>query len=472
MTLRLFNTLGRTLQEFTPIQAGYVGMYACGPTVWNYAHIGNWRTYVFEDLLRRTLEYNGFNVRHIMNITDVGHLTDDADEGEDKIILSAREKGKSVWEIADFFTQAFFTDLKRLNILTPTVSCRATDHIDDMIELIKRIEKNDCAYQAGGNVYFDTSRFPEYGKLALLDRQALKAGARIGVDGNKKNPADFVLWFTKSKFEHQAMLWNSPWGRGYPGWHIECSAMSMKYLGEHFDIHCGGIDHISVHHTNEIAQTEAATGKKWVNYWIHGEYLLIDKAKMAKSAGNFITLDTLQKNGFHPLDYRYFCLGGHYRSQLQFSFESLESAKIARDNLVERMKRLMEKTPPKKLKEISGKARLHLDAFKGHLWEDLNLPRCLAEMWGVLKDPDIEESEKLSLVLDMDRVLGLNLEEIPLNKEQVDEGVLELIRERESARKNRDFKRADEIRNKLKARNILIEDTPEGTRWKIRKKCV
>ena len=345
MELKLWNTMGRELQVFTPIQDGKVGMYCCGLTVYNYAHIGNLRSYLFEDFARRTLEYFGSTVRHVMNVTDVGHLTGDTDEGEDKMLKGAREKGMTVWEIAEFYTKAFFRDFELLRCSMPTVICRATEHIQDMIDLISRIEAKGFTYVSGGNVYFDISKFPDYGKLALLDQQQLRAGARITVDEGKKNPADFVLWFTKSKFEHQAMLWDSPWGRGYPGWHIECSAMSMKYLGEHFDIHCGGADHIPVHHTNEIAQSEAATGSRWVNYWLHGEWLLLEKEKMAKSSGNFITLATLTEKGYDPLDYRYFCLGAHYRTQLAFSWESLDAARTGRQGVVDKIVQLKAQAP-------------------------------------------------------------------------------------------------------------------------------
>ena len=262
MELKLFNTMGRRMETFAPITDKKVGMYTCGLTVYNFAHIGNLRSYVFEDILRKTLEYCGYQVRHVMNVTDVGHLTGDTDEGEDKMVKSSRETGRTVWEIAEFYTKAFFRDFTLLRCAMPTVVCKATDHIQDMIDLIRRIEANGFTYSAGGNLYFDIARFPDYGKLALLDQQDLRAGARVVVDQGKRNPFDFALWFTKSKFEHQAMLWDSPWGRGYPGWHIECSAMSMKYLGEHFDLHCGGIDHVPVHHTNEIAQSEAATGQE------------------------------------------------------------------------------------------------------------------------------------------------------------------------------------------------------------------
>ena len=470
MALKLYNTMGRTVQDFKPINESEVGLYGCGPTVYNYAHIGNLRTYVFEDLLRRTLEYLGYNVRHVMNITDVGHLTDDADEGEDKMEKSAREKGKTVWEIAEFFTKAFFNDTEKLNILSPHVSCKATEHIQEMIDLIKTLEEKGFTYEAGGNIYFSIDKFPAYGKMALLDRQKLAAGARIEVDSNKKNPHDFVLWFTNSKFENHAMMWDSPWGRGYPGWHVECSAMSMKYLGEQFDIHCGGIDHVSIHHTNEIAQTEAATGKKWVNYWLHGEFLVMNKAKMAKSAGNFLTLSLLEEKGYDPLDYRYFCLGGHYRSQLQFSWESLESAKTARGNLSEKVRNLLENGSKKDTASLQGPASVYLEDFRNSISDDLNLPKALAVLWTLLKDKELSDSDKLTLVSDFDKVLGLKLEESAAadkkENDNIDQKIIDLIKEREEARKVKDFARSDEIRDQLKEMGIEIKDTADGTKWK------
>ena len=462
--------MGRTIQEFKPINMSEVGLYGCGPTVYNFAHIGNLKTYIFEDLLRRTLEYLGYNVKHVMNITDVGHLTDDADEGEDKMEKSAREKGQTVWEVAEYYTKAFFNDTEKLNILNPHISCKATDHIKEMIDLIRTLEEKGFTYEAGGNIYFSIDKFPDYGKLALLDRQKLNAGARIEVDSNKKNPHDFVLWFTKSKFENHAMLWDSPWGKGYPGWHVECSAMSMKYLGEQFDIHCGGIDDVSIHHTNEIAQTEAATWKKWVNYWLHGEFLVMNKAKMAKSAGNFLTLAVLEEKGYDPLDYRYFCLGGHYRSQLQFSWESLDSAKTARGNLVEKIKMLMENSTRIPLDSISKAAEKYLEDFRTSISEDLNLPKVLAVVWTLLKDSALSDSEKLTLLLDFDRVLGLDLERKAEsndnNKNEIDQKVFDLIKEREEARKAKDFAKSDEIRDLLKEMGIAIKDTADGTKWK------
>ncbi len=464
MELSFYNTLGRQLMPFIPLEKGKAGMYTCGPTVYNYAHIGNLRTYLFEDFLRRVLEFMGFQVKHVMNVTDVGHLTDDADSGEDKMLKSSRESGRSVWEIAEMYTRAFFRDTDRLNILRPTITCKATEHIPEMIQLVQRLEERGFTYESGGNIYFSIDRFPDYGKLALLDIQDLKAGARTGIDSNKRNPHDFVLWFTRSKFEHQTMLWDSPWGKGYPGWHLECSAMSMKYLGEQFDIHCGGVDHIPVHHTNEIAQSEAATGKKpWVRYWLHGEFLLIDREKMSKSKGGFLTLERLIEEGFDPLDYRYFCLGGHYRSQLQFSFEGLKAAQTARKNLIERISRWERPRPEDKI-PCSEKGNMYLENFRSHLSMDLNTPQALADLWALVKDPDLDQREKHQLVQEMDRVLGLHLTDFV--EEPLDPELDALIQEREQARKARDFVRSDEIRNLLKSRGILLEDTPSGTRWK------
>ena len=473
-TVRFFNTLGRELQEFRPITPGKVGFYGCGPTVYNYAHIGNLRTYVFEDVLTRTLRYLGYEVTHVMNLTDVGHLTGDDDTGEDKMVKSAQERGKTVLEVAQFYTDAFFHDTDRLNIARPTIVCKATEHVRDMIALIRRIEANGYTYQAGGNLYFDVSKFPGYGALALLNLDDLKAGARIEVDANKRNPYDFVLWFTKGKFEGQALTWDSPWGRGYPGWHIECSAMSMKYLGESFDIHAGGIDHIPIHHTNEIAQSEGATGHKWVNYWLHGEFLVVGKDKMSKSKGGFLTLQTLIDSGYDPLDYRYFILGGHYRSQLQFSYDALEGARASRMSLVDRVCALRAKGSPAALDSVGDKARAYLDAFREHLANDLSSPRALAEAWGVLRDPEVGAPDSLACVLDMDRVLGLRLAEAveaslaaPANEDPALVAEVEaLIAKRADAKKARDWALADSIRDSLKARGILLADGPTGTTWK------
>ncbi len=487
MALTLYNTLGRELQTFSPIVPGKVGFYGCGPTVYNYAHIGNMRAYVTHDILVRALRYLGYETRHVMNVTDVGHLSGDDDSGEDKMVRSAAERGKSVLEIAEYYADAFFRDAARLNVERPDVVCRATEHIDDMIALIQRIEARGFTYSAGGNLYFDVSKFPSYGELALLRLEDLKSGARVAVDENKRNPQDFALWFTKSKFENQALVWDSPWGRGYPGWHIECSAMSMKYLGETFDIHAGGIDHIPVHHTNEIAQSEAATGKKWVNYWVHNEFIVLDKGKMSKSKGGFITLQTLVDDGYDPLDYRYFLLGGHYRSQLQFSTESLDGARNARKALLERLAALAAKAkvipegaksgtvgPGLDAASLSPEGKQILDAFVAHISADLATPRVLAELWGLVRNTDLAAEEVLALAFEMDRVLGLSLAEgvqEALAGPAVDPAFAQeiegLIAQRAQAKKEKNWALADSIRDNLKARGITLEDGSSGTVWRL-----
>ena len=473
LPLQLFDSLSREKRDLEPMEEGKVRLYTCGPTVYQYAHIGNLRTYIFEDLLVRTLRFFGYQVRHVMNITDVGHLTDDADEGEDKMLKGAREQRKSVWEIAELYKEAFFNDLEALNITMPDITCRATEHIQDMIELIRRIETAGFTYQAGGNLYFDVGKASDYGKLTHQNREDLKAGARIAVDPNKRNPHDFVLWFTRSKFEHQSMLWDSPWGRGYPGWHIECSAMSMKYLGEQFDIHCGGIDLIPVHHTNEIAQSEAATNKKpWVKYWLHGEFLVLAKEKMAKSAGNFLTLSSLREGGYDPLDYRYFCLGAHYRSPLQFSFEALDAARSGRLNLVERILRLKEDAPAvEPATALRGKAEALLRSFRGDMANDLNAPKALGSFWELIKDEQVAAQQKLGALLEMDRVLGLGIASIEAEEldPEFEAEVQALVDEREKARRDKDYVRADEIRKQLRQKQVILEDTPSGPRWKKEK---
>ena len=396
-----------------------------------------------------------------MNITDVGHLTGDGDDGEDKLGKRSRETGKSVWEIADFYTKAFFADEKDLDIIRPDIICKATDHIQDMIDLIKRLEDRGHTYTSGGNVYFSIDTIDDYGKLARLNLDDLKSGARIEVDSNKRNPKDFVLWFTNSKFKDQAMTWDSPWGRGYPGWHIECSAMSMKYLGEQFDIHCGGIDAIPVHHTNEIAQSEAATGHTWVNYWCHGEFLVNDKGKMSKSTGEFLTLSLLKEKGYDPLDYRYFCLSGHYRSQLMFSYEALDHARAARKGIVQKVAELKAAAAP--AAEPSEEARKYMADFDSAMENDLSAPQALSVLHLLLKSP-ISPSDKLAAIYHMDGILGLDLESVEPYKEEKIGGDEEwaLVEERAKAKKERNYQRADEIRAELLKRGYIVKDTPSG----------
>jgi cysteinyl-tRNA synthetase len=456
--------MNRKIEPFIPLDEKSVGMYCCGPTVYNYAHIGNLRTYIFEDLLHRILTYAGYDLKHVMNITDVGHLSDDGDEGEDKMVKRSKEVGQSVYDIAKMYTTAFFDDTNSLNIITPDIACKATEHIQQMIDLIKRLEENGHTYISGGNVYFSIDTFPEYGKLARLNLEQLQSGARIEVDENKRNPKDFVLWFTKSKFENQAMTWPSPWGVGYPGWHIECSAMSMYYLGESFDIHCGGIDHVSVHHTNEIAQSEAATGKKWVNYWVHGEFLINETGKMSKSKGSFLTISVLKEKGYAPLDYRYFCLGGHYRSQLVFSWKSLDAAKNGRKNLMKGIA-LLPIDATKTVKEITNESALHyLEQFREHISVDLHIPQALALLWTLLKDSSVEDVDKVALIREMDLIFGLNLLEAESNtiEESIPQEIQELVEKRDQAKKDKNYPLADEVRAIVEGKGYLIKDTKDG----------
>ena len=456
MALKLYNTLTRQKEDFVPIKPPHVGMYTCGPTVYNYAHLGNLRAYVFEDLLKKTLIYNGYKVKHVMNITDVGHLTSDADSGEDKIEKTAKEKKQTPQQIADFYTRAFKKNLKDLNIAEPNIWCKATATIKDQIKLIQRLEKNGYTYVGqNGNVYFDTSKFKNYGELARQKIENLKSGARVDIDPNKKNPYDFVLWFSTggSKFQGHLLKWMSPWGEGWPGWHIECSAMSMKYLGEHFDIHCGGVDHIPVHHTNEIAQSEGATGKKWVNYWLHNEFLLMDKEKMAKSAGEFITLETLIAKNFNPLAYRYLCLGAHYRSQLNFSWESLNGAQNALNNLYQTIS---------SFKRPSQTSLEYQEKFRQAISDDLDSPKALAVVWDLVKS-SLPAEIKLATLFDFDRVLSLDLKKIWQETKKIPAKIKELAKERETARANKNWAQADKLRDKIKKLGYSIDDTPTGS---------
>ncbi|MEK6900163.1 MAG: cysteine--tRNA ligase, partial [Nanoarchaeota archaeon] len=441
-------------EKFTPLKST-VGMYCCGPTVYNYMHIGNLRSFLFEDILRRTIQFNKFKVKQVMNITDVGHLSGenegDADSGEDKMLKGAKREGKSVSEIAKFYTEAFIKDTEKMNLLPPTTLCKATEHIKEQIAMIRKLEKGGYTYFSGGNVYFDTKTAADYGKLALLKLDA-EVKSRVEADTHKRNPSDFVLWFTKSKFQEQEMKWDSPWGKGYPGWHIECSAMATKYLGKQFDIHCGGIDHIPVHHTNEIAQSESANGKKpWVKYWLHNEFLVLEGQKMAKSGGNFITLSTLEEKGFDPLDYRYLCLGAHYRKQLMFSYESLQGAQIARKKLMDKLSVLSASG-----KKHPAKIKKYLASFTKEINDDLNTPKALAVLWETLKDDSLEDIDKISLILEFDKVLGLNLKPIKKEKTSIPEEVKDLAELRQLARINKDWKKADELREKIKELGYIV----------------
>jgi len=460
--IKLYNTLTRKKEDFKPIKKNQVGLYTCGLTVYNYAHIGNLRTYIFEDILKRVLLYRGYKIKHVENVTDVGHLTSDADEGEDKLMRALKREGKpinkiSMLELSKYYTKAFYEDRKKLNILKPDIICKASEHIKEMIELIKKIEKNGYTYKTNVGLIFDTSKFKNYTKLAKLKLEKQKFGKRVEIDPERKNPSDFALWLTNQP--NHIMQWDSPWNRGFPGWHVECSAMSMKYLGKHFDIHCGGIDHIPVHHTNEIAQSEAATGKKWVNYWLHGNFLVLGKDKMAKSTGEFITIQNLIDKKYNPLVYRYLTLTAHYRSELTFNWEVLKSAQNAYNNLKEKIKEIKANPFSKKIQNN------YKEQFITAINDDLNMPQALAVLWNLIKDNSIDNKEKYQLIKDFDKVFALDLTK--LKEDKIPQEILKLAKKRELARKNKDFKKADQIRNLIRKKGYQIEDSEIG--FKIKK---
>jgi cysteinyl-tRNA synthetase len=458
--LKLYNTLSRKKEVFKSLKNKKVGLYTCGPTVYWYAHIGNLRTYIFEDILKRVLEYNGYKVKHVMNITDVGHLTSQADTGEDKIELAAKRERKTAWEITDFYTKAFKKDLKLLNIKTPDILVKATETIKDQIKLIQILEKKNFTYKISDGIYFDSSKLKTYGRL-WPKRMKLKAGARVEMVPGKKNLTDFALWkFTPPGVKRQ-MEWDSPWGRGFPGWHTECVVMSVKNLGVPFDIHCGGIDHVLIHHTNEIAQAEAAYGKILANYWLHGEFLTVEGEKMAKSEGNIFTLEDLMKKGFIPLAYRYLCLEAHYRSKLNFTFEGLKASQNALENLYEKIREMRIGI---KKKELGIREKSYQKKFLEFINDDLNTPKALALMWDLIGDENVSNQEKYKLLLDFDKVFGLNFGKIKILK--IPPEIRKLVEVREVYRKKGDWKLADEIRRKIKDLGYQIEDTKEGPKIK------
>ncbi len=453
MTIQLYDTYTRSVRPFEPLHDNEVGLYTCGPTVYDYAHIGNLRTYVFEDILRRTLEFNGYQVKHVMNITDVGHLTSDADTGEDRMEKGSRRTGKSAWEIAAMYTQEFQKDMERLNIQQPTVWSRATDHIQEQIDFIKCIQENGFTYRTSDGIYFDTSKLKDYGHLARLDVAGLQAGTRIEM-GEKRNATDFALWKFSPENEQRQMEWPSPWGTGFPGWHIECSAMSAKYLGDYFDIHCGGEDHIPVHHTNEIAQTEACYGTRLANFWMHGYFLQIGESRMGKSLGNFLRVQTLIDEGYDPLAYRFFLLGAHYRAKLTFTWESLEAAARAFDRL---RQSVYEWGEPGSVDED------FVERFQKEINEDLNMPRALALTWELVKS-ELPPATKKATILQFDRVLGLRLAEWQPKEEAVPGEILALVEQRTQARKEKRWQDADSLRKQVTEAGYEIEDTPQGPR--------
>lgn len=463
--LKLFNTLTRKKEIFAPLKNKKVGLYTCGPTVYQYAHLGNLRTYIFEDILKRALLINGYKVKHVMNITDVGHLVSDADEGEDKIEREARRAKKSAWDIARFYEDVFKKDIADLNILPPDVWCRATEHIEEQIKLIKKLEKNGYTYRVSDGIYFDSSKFRGYGKLAEKNIKGIKAGARVK-QGEKRNPTDFALWKFSDPAQKREMEWDSPWGKGFPGWHLECSAMSMKYLGETIDIHCGGIDHIQIHHTNEIAQSEGATGKPFVRYWLHGNFLIMGD-KMSKSLGNIITLNDIKKRGFDPLDFRYFILTAHYRSPLAFSWKALEAARAARQNLATFLQEMRVATPDKTLKKSNNRVLATYQArFQKAVNDDLALPTALSVLWELVaaarKTPHPPFAAVLNTIFWFDHVLWLNLKHAASGKETPPPEVEELAAEREKKRAAGDFAGADALRKHIQSLGWQINDTSNG----------
>ncbi len=449
MTLSLYDTYTRSLREFEPLNPPEVGLYTCGPTVYNYAHIGNLRTYIFGDLLKRALLLNGYRVKHVMNITDVGHLLSDGDEGEDKMEMSARRTGKSAWELAEIYTAAFKEDMVRLNITEPTIWCRATDHIQEQIETVQCIEANGYTYRTDDGIYFDTSKLDDYGYLARLDVEGLQAGARVTV-GQKRNRTDFALWKFSPEDRQRQMEWDSPWGVGFPGWHIECSAMSAKYLGSYFDIHCGGEDHINVHHSNEIAQTQACYGTRLANFWLHAYFLTVDSGRMGKSAGNFLRVQDLLDRGYDPLAYRYLCLGAHYRSHLTFSWDTLDAAVTGLDRLRDFVYRW---GAPGRISES------WMDTFAAFVNDDLNIARAIALAWDLTKS-DLSDADKKATMLKFDEVLGLRLGE--WTPAAVPTEMLELAEKRQAAREGKQWAEADALRDQITEAGYEVRDTPDG----------
>lgn len=467
--LSFYNTLTRKVERFIPNEDGKVAMYTCGPTVYHFAHIGNLRSYIMEDLLEKTLRYIGYDVKRVMNITDVGHLSSDADTGEDKMLSGAKREHKSVMEIAKFYTDAFFSDCKKLNIKMPDVVEPATNCIPEFIHMITVLLEKGYAYESGGNIYFDTSKLDDYYVFSSQSEKELLVGVRDDVeeDSNKKNKSDFVLWFTKSKFDAQELKWESPWGVGYPGWHIECSCISMKHLGEYMDIHCGGVDNIFPHHTNEIAQSESYVGHKWCNYWFHVHHLNDKSGKMSKSKGDFLTVSLLESKQYNPLVYRFFCLQSHYRKPLEFSYEVLDNMSAAYDKLTKKIGTLN-----KEGTVDQAKFDAYREKFEAALCDDLNSSMAITVLYDMLKE-EMSDATKYALAKSFDEVLSLDLVTAHAAKEaetKVDAAleayVLQKIEERKAAKKEKDFAKADAIRNELLEKGIALEDTREGVKWK------
>lgn len=455
--IHLYNTASHRKEEFVPQQSSNVTMYCCGPTVYNFAHIGNLRTYIFEDLLSRTIRLH-YPLTHVMNVTDVGHLVSDADDGEDKMELGAAREGKSAWDIAKFYEEKFWQDYDALHCTRPTIVSRATAHIPQMIALVKTLEEKGYTYRTSDGIYYDTSKFDRYDALVGHARiSGLQGGARVEMSDEKRNPTDFALWKFSPKDKKRQMEWDSPWGVGFPGWHIECSAMAMKYLGHTLDIHCGGIDHVTIHHTNEIAQSEAATGQKYVNYWVHGEFLILRSGKMSKSGGTFVTVDVLKEKGYEPLAYRYLCLGAHYRTQLEFSYESMDSAAKSLKNLRASAQQL---APA----HTTEKSTAWKNKFTAAMEDDLNAPKALALVWEALRSTELTAAEKRDFLEFADTILALDLfvAPAPAPAEELPAQVKVLLDERAAARKAKDWKKSDELRDAILQAGYVVKDTPQG----------
>jgi len=465
--IKLYNTLTREKDIFTPLREGAVGMYNCGPTVYHYAHIGNLRAYVFADILRKTLEYHGYKVLQIVNITDVGHLVSDENEGEDKMEKGAAREGKTAQEIAEFYTKSFYEDLAKLNVETASRYTKATEHIPEQITLIQKLEEKGFTYRTSDGIYFDTEKFPDYGKLAQLDIEGLRSGARVEENGEKRNPTDFALWKFSKPEEKRQQEWPSPWGIGFPGWHIECSAMAMKYLGETFDIHTGGIDHIPVHHTNEIAQAECATGKKFVNYWMHSGFVNIEGGKMAKSADNFVRMATLEEKGISPLAYRYWLLTAHYRKTINFTWDSVEAAQTALIKLQDLFLGYGEKNGTPNAE--------YLAKFETFMEDDMETSGAIASLWNLVKDVSVTPEDKRATILEYEKILGLgfgwNKEKLfafgiktenALASENIPDNIKKLLEERKNARMEKNWKRSDEMRDEIASEGYSIKDEKNG----------